>query len=277
MSEQLSDIVYAFAQTPEAMYVARASGLYCSMDNAKTWHNALARFQEEQSVASIVVTDIAYVAGLLFAATTGGILRSEDGETWEAVPFRKPTPTLSALVASPNFAEDHTLLAATLEDGVFRSDNSGKRWLAWNIGLLDQHVLSLVIVDNLVYVGTETGLFASYDIGRSWEVVELPFSDAILSLLLTEDALYVGTENSGLYRYIKSWEKLELPPGSVNQLLLLSGPYMLVLLDDGVYNYCTEAKAYRPWRGLEGVSCLAVFDKTVFVGSSNGEVKVENL
>lgn len=144
MSEQLDkDIVYAFTQTPEALYVARASGLYFSRNGTKTWYNALASFQETQGINDrVAVTGIVYVAGVLFAATRGGILRSEDGETWDAVPFRKPSPTLSALVASPNFAENNTLLAATLEDGVFRSDNSGKRWLAWNIGLLDQHVLS---------------------------------------------------------------------------------------------------------------------------------------
>lgn len=269
------DTVYALTQTDEAVYAARASGLYRSTDEGKTWQNALASL----GVGNIAVTDILSIAGQLFVGIHGGVLSSTNGETWHAVPFRKPLPTLSALAVSPNLAQDQTLFAASLEDGVFRSEDAGKTWTAWNMGLLDLRVLSFAITqDNHVYAGTETGLYLSKNAGRSWEAVALPFaSDAVLSLLSVDEQLCVGTETNGVFKLVAGdWEGLELPrTGAVNQMLALPDG-LLVLLDDAVY--LAKGQTFEAWRGVEDVTTIALSKANqVLLGFGSGEVERANL
>jgi len=81
-------------------------------------------------------------------------------------------PLISALATSPNFADDGTILAGSIEDGVFCSMDRGVQWAAWNFGLLDLHVLCMALSphfgrDETVFVGTETGLFRSTNGGHA--------------------------------------------------------------------------------------------------------------
>jgi ligand-binding sensor domain-containing protein len=269
------DIVYALTQTDDAIFAARASGLYRSNDT-KNWHNALATLE----LNAIAVTDVLSVNNQLFASTTGGILQSDDGETWQAIPFRKPLPTLSAFAVSTNFTTDKTLFAASLEDGVFHSENEGKNWTAWNIGLLDLHVLSLTVTRyEHIYAGTETGLFISKTSGRSWQAVSLPFEyDAILSLLSVDNVLYIGTENHGLYCFENgTWEKLQLPnSGAVNKILSLPNQELLVLVDDILY--FSKGAIVQVWKNFTEVSSIALTPQhKVLIGFNHGDVKVEDL
>ena len=273
LSETHQDFVYALAQIGKDIYAAKASGLYRSTGDGKTWENALASLEPNP----IAITDVLEVDGKLFAAATGGIFTSKDGTTWKTVPFRKPSPTLSALAASPD-PQNKTLFAASLADGVFRSEDAGETWTAWNMGLFDLHVLSLAAgQDDQVYAGTETGLYQSKNVGRSWEDVDLPFShDAVLSLLVKENELYVGTENHGMYKLTGgTWEGLEPPPGAVNQMLSLPHNELLVLLSDTVYKF---QDTFEAWQGLSGVTRLGVSgENEILLGFSNGEVKGETL
>lgn len=82
----------------------------------------------------------------VFAGVAGGILRSIDGgHNWYIASLSSPPPFVLTLVVSPNFAHDGTLLAGTMEDGVFRWGDRGEYWAAWNFGLLDLNVLCMAI------------------------------------------------------------------------------------------------------------------------------------
>ena len=121
-----------------------------------------------------------------------------------------PPPVVSCLVASPDYERDGVLFAGTMEDGVFRSSDRGERWVRWNFGLLDLHVLALALSpdfaqDETLFAGVESGIFRSTNGGRAWREVPFPTDLApVISLAISPDfkrdgLLLAGTEAHGLY------------------------------------------------------------------------------
>lgn len=261
------DFIYALAEFEGATYAARASGLYCSTDEGQSWQNALEAIQPEP----VAVTSVFGTEEIILAGSVGGLFR-KDTQGWQAVPLRKPSPTLSAFAATP---DGKTLLASSLEDGVFRSEDGGKTWTAWNMGLFDLRVLSLVVHENKVYAGTETGLYVSCNDAKSWASLETPFSDAVLSLLSDDGKLYAGTESGRLYVFKDDWERLELAEGSVNGLLMLD-EHLFALVNDVVYK--ADRDTSKKVESLDNVSCLGLTDKqNLLVGFNGGTVRWEKL
>lgn len=217
MSEQLqSDLVYALAAAPDlnVIFAARATGLYRSDDGGKSWRYL---YDTLNIAESLPTTSVVLAPGYdgddhrdLFAGVPGGVLRSFDGgETWFATVLDSPPPAVSALAISPAFVEDGVLLAATTEDGIFRSANRGSHWARWNFGLLDLTVYCLAIShdfeeDETLFAGVESGVFRSTNGGRAWREVDLSVGfEPVISLALSpryrEDGiLLAGTETQGL-------------------------------------------------------------------------------
>ncbi len=214
------DLVYSFVAAPGCMpgksglvFSARGSGLYRSQDGGRTWQYVLddLGLTERLPVTAVALAPDLDQQGLVLAGAPGGIFHSNDaGQTWKALVFPPPPPTITALAISPNYAQDETVFAGTMEDGVFISQNGGERWVAWNFGLLDLNVMCLAISpdfasDETVFAGTESGLFRSTNGGRAWREVELPFGyEAVLSLAISpvftaDQTLYAGTETQGLW------------------------------------------------------------------------------
>jgi photosystem II stability/assembly factor-like uncharacterized protein len=159
------------------------------------------------------------------------------------------------LVISPNFSRDSTLLAGTVEDGVFRSADRGRSWSSWNFGLLDLNVFVLDISpayasDETLFAGTESGIFKSTNGGRAWREVDLPIGfEPVLSLAVSpdyanDDTLFVGTESKGLLVSTdrgRTWDVIGegTMMGPLNALVLSptfpADPDMLVLRGDKLF------------------------------------------
>lgn len=201
---QQQDAVYALAQSADALYAARSSGLYRSLDRGETWQDAFGSLGRQEP---LTVTAVATHGSTVFAGAKGAILRSEDaGESWHFAGLSSPPPLVVALVVSPNYGDDGIVIAGTAEDGVFVSTDKGMNWVPWNFGLIDLNVSALAISptfpkDRMVLVGTESGLFRSHNGGRAWRELPFPMEVApVISLALsTDDCIYAGTEKSGLY------------------------------------------------------------------------------
>ncbi len=86
-------------------------------------------------------------------------------------------------------------LYVALGDGVFRTEDDGKTWKEMNDGL-NERLITLIEFQNILFAGTEYGLFRLN--GDSWERLNLP--DPVLvnirSLAAAEEKLYVATEFS---------------------------------------------------------------------------------
>lgn len=248
MEEETSNLIYDLAAGPDfrlgeqgVAFAAHQQGLLRSMDGGQTWEDALADVGLPEPLPVICLE--AAFNGHIFAGAPGGIFRSKDGgQTWQATLLPSPPPTVSALAVSPNYLEDETVFAGTMEDGVFISRDGGARWVTWNFGFLDLNVLCLAVSpnhvqDETIFAGTETGIFRSTNGGRAWREVEMPFGfGAVISLAIpktfAEDAtLFAGTDEHGLWVSRDGGESWQ-PAGAVDEpvnAILLAGSEILAV------------------------------------------------
>ncbi len=307
---QIQDIVYSIATSPSfdqdsLCFAACSSGLYCSDDGGLTWRSAYESLDLHPAPASTAVaTSPAFESDrTLFVGVPGGILRSGNaGQTWFFAVLPSPPPVISTLAISPAYVEDGTLLAGTVEDGIYRSEDRGYQWSACNFGLMDLGVLSMAMSpafrkDNTVFVGTESGIFRSSNGGRAWKEVGFPSECApILSLALSphyaEDGnIWAGTESHGLFYSQdrgQTWEQTatDHTPGSVNAIVLPrqfpAKPNMLIMTDQVILISGDGGQTWSGWKETldvgQGLTCLAAplgLDPgaPLLIGSAEGGVK----
>ena len=94
------------------------------------------------------------------------------------------------------------LLAATLEEGLLRSDDGGTTWEDANPGLPGDDIVAIHLSptferDQTIFVATESGLFRSRNGGRAWRQVPFEPGD-IQCFARIEDRLVLGTDGDGL-------------------------------------------------------------------------------
>lgn len=271
------DRIFHFAATGKLggrksiCFAAQLSGLYRSTNGGRTWESAFGSLNLQAPLAALTVVlspDFEHDPHV-YVGLNGGILCSSDGgENWENVKVPSPPPVVSALAVSPNFTEDGTLFAATMEDGVLYSSDRGRRWASWNFGLLDLNTFCLALSPNFandetLFVGTQSGIFRSTNGGRAWREVNLPIGfESVLSLAISpnfirDHTLFAGTENRGLLLSTdggQTWDRLgksrlKQPVNSIHiapnfpkqrDLLILHGSKLLTSTDEG--------KTWTPWR-----------------------------
>ena len=268
------ETVYALAASPQVAedgicFAACTSGIYRSQDGGVSWHGLRPAAEADESLAAtaLAVSPAFKQDRSLFAAVKGGILRSSDaGDTWFTAEFAAPPPLFSQLTISPDFLQDGMMLAGSMEDGVFSSDDRGVHWQPWNFGLFDLRVLSLALSPNLrddetVFAGTETGLYRSTNGGRAWRVSGFPDDRAPVLCLACVTAeksgelrVFVGTENHGLLQSSdlgESWQRIGqgVLGNTVNQLQAVRRSEnafdLFALVDDGIMR---SVDAGRSWQ-----------------------------
>ena len=114
----------------------------------------------------------------LFASTDGG-------ETWRFVGNCPEGKTVGLLVRNDVFY-------LAYEDGIFRSNDTGKTWVPMNDGLIGK-INTLDTIENTLFAGTDTGLY--HFNGDSWQLMQFPTLQAIRihAVASTDNALYVVT------------------------------------------------------------------------------------
>jgi photosystem II stability/assembly factor-like uncharacterized protein len=220
----------------------------------------------------------------LFVGIPGGILRSTDGNgTFAAVALASPAPLVTAIVVSSTYEQDGYVWAGTLEDGVFRSDDCGATWVAWNFGLLDHNVFCLAISsDQILYAGVESGIFCSKNLGRSWQEVTFPMMlGPVLSLTVSQGVFLAGTEQHGLYRSGdggETWDRIfSDATGSMNAILVTPEQRIVACADDQLG---ISRDGGETWRILQVpiepdasfVAVAALPSSVLLLGVSDGQI-----
>jgi len=283
------DFVYCLAASPNfkkdrLVFAAKKSGLYRSTDKGRTWKDAFASLNLSAPLpitfaAVALAGEITYI----FACAEGQILRSLDaGQTWQVAALDTPAPLVTALVASPNFAKDGTLLAATVQDGIFRSTDRGVTWTGWNFGLYDPNINALAFVDSqVIFAGTQSGIFRSSNAGRSWRDTDFAVEWAPVSCLAVsrDGTIFAGTEADGLYVSCdegKTWEGLmegtveQIHPDASGKLLILKDRE-LRLSENGGHSWQAARPGFGPGSDISAFTILPG-TKSLLVGLSNGEI-----
>ena len=135
------------------------------------------------------------------------IYRSTDhGATWET--------TLLTDISSVVLGIDITIgpgdtIFAALEDNLLRSDNDGLDWqnLSYLNGIHDDAVFTSA--NRMFYAGGDYGIYASDDLGDTWENVRSGLDFYIADILLTSDEVMILGTNHGVFRYHVSERSLE--------------------------------------------------------------------
>ncbi len=260
--EELQNAVYATsvlttADGANVWLAASISGLARSTDDGNSWHDAYTALSPQAPITTTAIAESPSFASdnYVLSGTIDGMLVSQDaGVTWSALELPPPPPAVSSFAFSPDFSQDGYVFAGTLEDGIYRSENRGAQWDAWNFGLMDLSVLDLAVsplfaTDKTIYAGTESGVFRSTNGGKAWHDLAFPsdlapvVSLAVSPLRGTDYTLFAGTETRGLHRSNdggESWSGLKDRhiEGSVNALAFSSDyathPQMLALVNDRV-------------------------------------------
>src|SRR6185437_3601945 len=151
--------------------------------------------------------------GLFWAGTDDGLvhLSHDGGQTWEDItPRELPEWALVSMIElSPHDAAT-AYLAATrykLDDCrpyLFRTRDYGKNWEAITAGIPDQDFTRAIRVDptrpGLLYAGTETGMYVSFDDGGQWARLggSLPVAP-IYDMVRKDDDLVVATHGRSFW------------------------------------------------------------------------------
>ncbi len=160
-------------------------GLYSSHDAGRSWTGV--DVPDASSGACPVVLSPSYqVDGTVLVTTDEPYMSTDGGTTWTPLAM---AALPSAYAFSPNFATDHTILAAADTGPVLRSVDAGRTWTQvanWQDGLppaghftVDQ--LSLA-ASGQALLATDDGVFRSEDSGLSWQP-----ADAGLPMVQTVD------------------------------------------------------------------------------------------
>ena len=283
---EIKRAVFDLAASPNGIcFAASETGLYRSDDVGKTWHFAYESltFDTPPVTYSAALSPQFDTDQTVFAGIPGAVLRSSDGgQSWHVAGLGSPPPSVICLAVSPNYLEDGTIFAGTMEDGVFCSTDRGVYWSGWNFGLLDLNINCLAISpdfadDETVFVGTETGLFRSTNGGRAWREMALPDDElSVLSLALSSGQLLVGTDN-GLYRsgdLGDTWTKLPLDD-AINTIEAISERHILVagetqVVESPDYGETWTARNRSVQAGITTMISLNAPETAVLVASAGG-------
>ena len=141
----------------------------------------------------------------LYILTPNEVLASTDrGETWDSLGERPEGRAVALAITdahrerNPRNADMTMYLVLRTE--VFRSEDAGKQWefighvlrsdVVPDTGGPDFRIWDACTIDNMLFVGTNRGLFRFTD---KWEKLPVPTPQGIKSLAVAENGLYVGT------------------------------------------------------------------------------------
>ncbi|HYW70484.1 MAG TPA: hypothetical protein VE961_05590, partial [Pyrinomonadaceae bacterium] len=175
-------------QDPKTMYLGTQFVMRTS-DNGETWQeispDLTARTPADKSSGVIqTIAPSAAQAGQIWVGSSGGVvqLTRDSGATWSNVtpaglPERADVTLIEASATDANVAYLIASVPADSHPYIFRTRDAGKNWQKIVTGLPEDAIARTVREDpqrkGLVYGGTETGVYVSFDSGDHWQSLQL--------------------------------------------------------------------------------------------------------
>jgi photosystem II stability/assembly factor-like uncharacterized protein len=136
--------------------------IYHSVDGGRTWIPFDTGISSDATVSSFLVMN-----NEIFATTDNhGIYLIKDGQIeWKRIDEDLPKDIdINALSAVGD-----SFVIGTLKDGIMLSTNRGKNWHYPNIPIKNVPIRCLYTKGNILFAGTDNGIYRSLDSGNSWE------------------------------------------------------------------------------------------------------------
>lgn len=188
------DPVYNILATSAGnIYAFSWTGVYKVKNGATSWKKISA-----STPTSIIGTPIVEYRNTLYVVGNDRIFAStNDGVSWDVFstrPIGKPVGLVIRNGSPEHPAHTGFVMYIALQDkGVFRSTDSGRKWTPLNIALKDKKVTALATIGNVVFIGTNRGLYRLV----SDDLYRLPVVDgannAVHALEVDEENLFVAT------------------------------------------------------------------------------------
>ena len=151
--------------------------------------------------------------GLLWIGTDDGLVHvtKNSGESWENVtPNGMPEWMMINSVEPSSFDEGTCFIAGTryklgdFTPYLYKTTDYGKTWVKITQGIEKEHFTRVIREDpvqkGLLYAGTETGMYISFDNGENWQKFQLNLPIVpITDLIIKENSLIVATQGRSLW------------------------------------------------------------------------------
>jgi hypothetical protein len=150
--------------------------------------------------------------GILWVGTDDGLvqLTRDNGKTWQNVtPKGLPDCIVNAIDVSPH--DPATAYIATTRykfndktPAIYKTNNYGRSWTNISEGIPNEAFTRVIREDEnrkgLLYAGTETGIYVSWNDGKSWKSLQLNLPvTPITDILQKHDDLIVATAGRGFW------------------------------------------------------------------------------
>lgn len=201
---------------PKALYLGMQSVLRTT-DEGKTWKEISPDLTEKtpsQNSQGVIqtITPSAAKAGEIWVGTSTGLvqLTRNDGATWNNVtPPEMPAGGSVISIEASSVDDDTAYVIASIGRGqghpyIYRTHDAGKTWQTIVNGL-PLNVTARVVREDaaqkkLLYAGTETGVYVSFDDGDVWQPMQLNLpTTSVRDLNVHGDDLVAATYGRGLW------------------------------------------------------------------------------
>ncbi len=181
---------------------------------------------------------------LVGGAPLGVAFTLDEAASWQASWMDSVDARVVALAADPRVQETGVLLAGSEGGGVLRSLDRGRSWMAANYGLHNYQVLALAWAPpapagawpawEVVFAGTEDGLYRSPNGGRAWKRSE-GVHGVVLTIAAAPDfhssgVVLAGAEENGLWHSTDGghcFTPVAGAPQQINALAANAGGWLL--------------------------------------------------
>lgn len=152
-------------------------------------------------------------AGEIWIGTDDGLIQvtRDDGKTWRNVTPPELTPWSKLGILEVSHHDANTVYAAVdrhwLDDfrpHIYRTRDGGKTWREITEGIPAGSFVNAVREDpvrkGLLFAGTETGIFVSFNDGDGWQPLQLNLPNAsVRDLVIHDDDLVIGTHGRSFW------------------------------------------------------------------------------
>lgn len=262
-------LIFIFLLSLASRLKSQENGLiYLSTDQGVSWRQADLGFPKDATVNDF----LAYRSQIFAATENKGVYVSSDrGQNWRPAGLgMASTEKVDALAVYHNI-----LFAGTYQNGIYTSIDGGQSWFPSSEGLTNLTIRALDARNDIIYAGTNDGVFASKDQGKSWRSLTAVMQ--INAFAFADQKIYAAT-NKGIILSKDQGQNWDwIYEGSAVGHIALHGDQLFAInYGDEIWQTTNDGQSWtRADAGLrkDGLLCsfaMASFGRHLLVGRGDG-------
>jgi photosystem II stability/assembly factor-like uncharacterized protein len=142
-------------------------------------------------------------------------------------------------------------------------------------------IYSVLIKDNLIFVGTPAGVYRSVNLGNSWNSINLGAINLYVShFAVNNTTIFAGTKDKGLFRSDdngESWMAVNrgLLSQEINALLIVEND-IYIAAGESVYLSNDNGDSFQQLQGISNVRAMVFKDSVLYAAATDGIYMTED-